>query len=122
MGEIYCGILAVILILGAGISRRLLFARDIRFFAAALALTLIYALGWYTPIFRLIYDALPGVDMFRRPADATFIIGFLIAVLTGYLVHRLLSETARRSAWILRLGFRHRDRARRHRGGARRAR
>ena len=94
MGEIYCGILAVILILGAGISRRLLFARDIRFFAAALVLTLIYALGWYTPIFRLIYDALPGVDMFRRPADATFIIGFLIAVLTGYLVHRLLSDSA----------------------------
>ena len=94
MGEIYCGILAVILFLGAGIGRRLLLAREIRFFSAALVLILLYALGWYTPAFRLMYDVMPGVDLFRRPADATFIIGFLIAVMTGYLVHRLLSAAA----------------------------
>ena len=57
---------------------------------------LLYAFGWYTPIFRLMFDVLPGVDLFRRPADATFIIGFLIAVIGGYLVHRVVSGTAPR--------------------------
>jgi hypothetical protein len=100
MGEIYCGILAVILILGVGIFRGRLFARDIRFFLAALVLVLLYALGWYTPTFHLLYDFVPGVDLFRRPADATFMIGLLIAILTGYLVHRLLSGADREPRWI----------------------
>ncbi len=96
MGEIYCGILAVILIFGIGIFRGLLWTRDIRFFTAVLVVMLLYAFGWYTPIFRLMFDVLPGVDLFRRPADATFIIGFLIAVIGGYLVHRVVSGTAPR--------------------------
>lgn len=101
MGQVYCGILAVLLLAG-GTARGLLWGRDIRFFPAALALTLLYALGWYTPAFRLIYQAVPGVELFRRPADATFIIGFLIAIITGYVVHRLLSGTGswRWFAWF----------------------
>jgi len=100
MGEIYCGILSVVLILGAGIGRGLVLARDIRFFTAALVLTLLYALGWYTPFFRVMYDVLPGVGLFRRPADATFIIGMLVAVEAGYLVHRIMSGTAPRPRWF----------------------
>jgi hypothetical protein len=100
MGEIYCGILAVVLILGTGLVRGLLWAREIRFFLIALALVLLYALGWYTPAFRVMYDVLPGVDLFRRPADATFIIGLLIAVQTGYLVHRVISGTAPQPRWF----------------------
>ncbi|HMA71325.1 MAG TPA: hypothetical protein VKP67_07545 [Xanthobacteraceae bacterium] len=100
MGEIYCGILSVILILGAGILRGLAWARDIRFFTLALVLVLLYALGWYTPTFRLVYEVLPGVDLFRRPADATFIIGLLIAIEAGYLVHRVVSGTAPQPRWF----------------------
>jgi hypothetical protein len=96
MGEVYCGILAVLLVAGMGIARGLLWAREIRFFLIALAVCLVYALGWYTPIFRVMYDVLPGVDLYRRPADATFVIGLMIAVNTGYLVHRLLTGTASR--------------------------
>jgi hypothetical protein len=96
MGQVYCGILAILLIGGMGIARGLLWAREIRFFLIALAVCLVYALGWYTPIFRVMYDVLPGVDLFRRPADATFVIGLMIAVDTGYLVHRLLTGTASR--------------------------
>src|SRR5260370_7153621 len=99
MGEIYCGILAVVLILGAGLARGLLWVREIRLFPIALGVVLLYALGWYTPVFRLMYDVLPGVDLFRRPADATFILGLLIAVLAGYLLHRVLSGTAPPARW-----------------------
>jgi hypothetical protein len=94
MGEIYCGILAVLLTLAAGVGSGLLWTREIRFFPIALAVVLLYAFGWYTPTFHLMYAILPGVELFRRPADATFILGFLIAINTGYLVHRLLSGTA----------------------------
>jgi hypothetical protein len=100
MGEIYCGILAVLLILGAGIIRGLVWAREIRFFTLALALVLLYALGWYTPVFQVMYDMLPGVDLFRRPADATFIIGLLIAIEAGYLIHRVISGTAPQPRWF----------------------
>ena len=94
MGEIDCGILAVLLTLAAGVGSGLLWTREIRFFPIALAVVLLYAFGWYTPTFHLMYAILPGVELFRRPADATFILGFLIAINTGYLVHRLLSGTA----------------------------
>ena len=36
------------------------------------------------------YAALPGVHLFRRPADATFMIGGLTSIIGGYLVHRLV--------------------------------
>jgi hypothetical protein len=45
MGEIYCGILAVVLILGTGLARGLLWVREIRFFPIALGVVLLYALG-----------------------------------------------------------------------------
>ena len=48
---------------------------------------LLYALGWYTPAFHAIYDVLPGIAYYRRPADATFVLGALIAVMAGYFVH-----------------------------------
>ena len=93
MSQIYCGILAVLLIVGLGIARGLLWAREIRFFFIALIACFVYALGWYTPVFHLMYDVLPGVELFRRPADATFVLGLMIAINAGYLVHRLLSGT-----------------------------
>jgi hypothetical protein len=95
-GQIYCGILAAVLILGTGIARGAMWARDIRFFSVALVLALLYALGWYTPVFRLMFDVMPGVELFRRPSDATFTVGFLIAVISGYLIHRLLTDKAQK--------------------------
>jgi hypothetical protein len=99
VGQIYSGMLAMILFLGTGVARGLLWAREIRFLAVALALVLLYALGSYTPVFAAIYDLLPGVDLFRRPADATFIFGLLIAIATGYLFHRLVTGAAPAPPW-----------------------
>src|SRR5215813_9606287 len=49
--------------------------------------------GAYTPAFHLMYDLLPDVALYRRPADATFVLAALIAVIAGYLVHRWLTGT-----------------------------
>ena len=62
-----------------------LWSREIRFFTIAAVLIAFYAFGWYTPVFRAMYELMPGVKLFRRPADATFVFGALVAVMAGYL-------------------------------------
>ena len=89
VGQSYIGALPVML-LAAGMVRGELWSREIRFFAIAFALSMLYALGWYTPFFRLMYEIVPGISYFRRPADAVFLIGGLGSVLAGYALHRIL--------------------------------
>jgi hypothetical protein len=102
VGQLYIGALPLIAILSFGLVKGQLWRADIRFFTIAAAATLLYALGWYTPIFRVAYEIMPGVALFRRPADATFILGTLLAVLAGYLVHRWVAGTVPMARWSQR--------------------
>jgi hypothetical protein len=90
VGQLYCGALVAVAIISFGLVRGTLWSREIRFFSIAALLALLYALGWYTPAFRLMYELLPGVSLYRRPADATFVSCALLAIVGGYLVHRWL--------------------------------
>src|SRR5258707_9483893 len=90
-GQIYTGALAAVALLGLAFGRGVVWARDIRFFTTAAALTLLYALGKYTPLYQLLYEFMPGVAFFRRPADATFVLCVLLAIVTGHLIHRFLA-------------------------------
>ncbi len=90
MGQVYLGALPILVLIAIGVGRGALWSRPVGYFSFALAATLLYALGRYTPAFRLFY-LLPGVDLFRRPADATFLIGALAAILAGYCLHVLVS-------------------------------
>ena len=116
MGQLYIGAIPLILLLMAA-ARGRLWAREIRFFTVAAVVALLYALGWYTPVFRAFYELLPGVGLFRRPADATFLIGALTAILAGYSAHRLFKDPLAPLTRRLRL-----YRARRHRRSASRSR
>lgn len=91
MGQVYLGALPLLLIT-IGAVRGMLWQPGIRFFTIAWLLALLYALGWYTPMFRVFHEVLPGVSFYRRPADAVFLIGGLGAFLAGYVVHRMVSE------------------------------
>ena len=91
MGQVYAGALVVVALVSFGVMRGLAWTREIRFFSVATVLVLLYALGWYTPVFHVMYDVLPGVDQFRRPAGATFVFGALIAIIAGYLIHHWLT-------------------------------
>jgi hypothetical protein len=93
MSDVYIGALPMIAGLGLGIAGGAFRAREIRWVVAAATLVLLYALGWYTPVFTLYWHVLPGIDLFRRPADATFLLGGLAAILAGYAVHRLCAGT-----------------------------
>ena len=92
MPLVYAGALPILAIVAFGLIRGIAFDRDIRFFTIAAGLMLLYALGAYTPVFHLMYE-LPFVALYRRAADATFVLCALLAILAGYLVHRWLSGT-----------------------------
>jgi hypothetical protein len=96
MGVIYAGALPLVAVISLGIVRGLASSRDIRFFSIAAGVVLLYAVGWYTPAFQVMYDLVPGVVLFRRPADATFALGALLAIIAGYLVHCWLEGLVRR--------------------------
>jgi hypothetical protein len=89
---VFAGTLPAVLLLWHGLAGRRAWAKDARFFAIVAAVAIIYALGRYTPIFEPIFDYLPGVSLYRRPADATFIINFAFAMLAGFLLHRYSGE------------------------------
>jgi hypothetical protein len=93
MGQVYVGalpLLAVIMWLAGGWQR---IVPEARFVLGALAAMLVYALGAYTPLFPLIFAWLPGADLFRRPADATFMIGALMALASGFALDAIIRLT-----------------------------
>ena len=74
MLEVYVGA-AILLLLALGFMKGRLWSSEIRFFSIAAAALLIYAVGRYTHVFTWVYDYIPGIDLFRRPADATYALG-----------------------------------------------
>lgn len=91
---LFIGTIPGLLILWHGLAAGRLFAREFRFFLGVGVIAIVYALGHYTPIFVLVFDHFPAVDLYRRPADATFLINFTLAFASGYLVHRYLRDGA----------------------------
>ena len=90
MGQFYFGAAAMLaLVLGALTGA--LFEKRAVFFTIALVIAVLYALGWYTPAFQAFHAYVPGVNLYRRPADAVFVIGFLASVLAAFSLDRLLS-------------------------------
>lgn len=97
MANVYMGALPFVALLCLGLLRGGFAAREMRAFTFAALFMLLYALGRYTPFFGLAFH-LPGADLFRRPADATFPLGALLAVIAGYCVHRLFAGDWRAGA------------------------
>src|SRR5829696_5109561 len=100
---LFAGTIPGLLLLWHGIAGGRLFAREFRFFLIVGLVAIVYALGRYTPLFEIVFDRLPGVALYRRPADATFLINFVLAFAAGYLLHRWLEESSPRRAGLKRL-------------------
>jgi hypothetical protein len=96
MATFYMGALPLAA-LTAAVGRKFFDNKDIRFFSVATILFALYALGRYTPFFAVMYHV-PGVDLWRRPADATFLFCVTLAILGGYALHLLLTRAARPDA------------------------
>ena len=63
--------------------------RGLRWFLVGLGLlSLLYALGAHTPVWRIFYEVVPGVSLFRAPSVAIFLFGFSAATLMAFGVDR----------------------------------
>ncbi|MCI0735848.1 MAG: hypothetical protein L0Y50_06180, partial [Beijerinckiaceae bacterium] len=89
---LFVGTLPFLLIVWHGLGAGRLLERRARFFVILLALAAAYALGRYTPFFAFAFDWIPGVSLYRRPADATFLVNIALALSAGFLLHRYVEE------------------------------
>ena len=89
---VFAGTLPALLLLWHGLAGRRALGRGTRFFAIVATVALVYALGRFTPLFEPLFDLLPGVDLYRRPADATFVLNFAFAMLAAALLDRFCRE------------------------------
>jgi len=51
---------------------------------------LLFALGTHTPVWRVFYEVLPGISLFRAPSIAVFLFGFGAVTLMAFGVDRVL--------------------------------
>ena len=66
--------------------------RSVRFFFAGLAgVAFLFALGAHTPVWRIFYEVVPGIRLFRAPAQVMFLFAFSAATLAALGLDRLLS-------------------------------
>lgn len=89
MMHAYCGVLAIAMLIW-GLVSGLLWHREACVWLVISIGLIVYALGRYTPVFAELYAVVPGVDLFRRPADALIPFGLAVALLTGALLDRTI--------------------------------
>lgn len=89
MANFYMGILPLAGI-GLWLASRPAYSRRFSILAVMFGAMILYALGRYTPLFGVIYHTLPGVDLFRRPADSLFLVSALGAFIAGFGINAFL--------------------------------
>ena len=66
--------------------------RGLRRFLAGLAgFALLFTLGAHTPVWRIAYEVLPGISLFRAPSQAAYLIAFSAATLAALGVDRIFA-------------------------------
>ena len=83
---LFVGWLPVLLLIWLGVAGGGAWRSGRRLIAATAAIALLFMLGRYTPLFGWAFACVPGIDMFRRPADASFVFSASLALLCGHLL------------------------------------
>ena len=87
----YLGITVLVLALFGLLGRR---SRGLRWFMGGLSLVwLLFALGTHTPVWRIFYEVVPGISLFRVPAIAAFLVNFGAVTLFALGVDDLVRES-----------------------------
>ena len=105
---LFVGAATTIVVLWFGVAGGWMARRGTRLMAGVLAVALLYALGRYTPVYALAFQYVPGIHLFRRPIDGTFVVVAALALVAGQLLaHYVREGTPRvrpgalpRSAWV----------------------
>jgi hypothetical protein len=70
--------------------------RGMRWFLAGVGVVAaLFALGAHTPVWRIFYEVLPGISLFRAPSMAIFLTAFAVCTLAGLGVDRAVGLLAR---------------------------
>lgn len=63
-----------------------------RLMSATLFGACLFMLGRYTPFYGLAFKFLPGIDLFRRPTDGSFVFGIAFTMLAGHCLSDYVKE------------------------------
>ena len=81
---LYVGALPTLMLVAIGMAwRQPQQRRQLMFFAAVTVFAFLYMLGLHTPFYGWLYAWLPGMQQFRRPSDAAYLLNFSLAIFTG---------------------------------------
>lgn len=81
---LFVGVVPVLLLLWFGIMGGGAWRRGRRAMTCTLAIACLFMLGRYTPFYELAFRFAPGIDLFRRPTDASFLFGVALAFVAGH--------------------------------------
>ena len=86
----YLGVTVVVLAICGLFGRR---TRGLRWFMAGMGLMwLLFSLGTHTPVWRIFYEIVPGISIFRVPAICIFLVSFAATTLFALGVEDLVRE------------------------------
>jgi hypothetical protein len=69
--------------------------RWVMFWTGAFIVSLLWALGGYTPFYHLVYAVVPGAKFFRAPSTMLFVVSFCVAMLAAVGAERALRGQVR---------------------------
>jgi hypothetical protein len=105
---LFVGVVPVTLLIWLGISCGGIAKSGGRVWGGVLIFALAFAAGRYTPVFSLLFEQFPGISFFRRPNDATFLIGAALAFLAGHVLADFMEQgraPARRGPALIALAM-----------------
>jgi hypothetical protein len=89
---LFVGVVPILLLLWLGIAGGGAWRQGRRLMACTLVVTCLFMLGRYTPLYGFAFSFVPGIDLFRRPTDASFLFGIALAFLAGHCLNDYLRE------------------------------
>jgi hypothetical protein len=81
---LFVGAVPTCLLLWFGVAGGRVWQPGRRLMTCTLVISCLFMLGRYTPFYGLAFQFVPGIDLFRRPTDASFLFGTALAILTGH--------------------------------------
>jgi hypothetical protein len=81
---LFMGVVPLVLLLWLGAVGGSIWRPGRGVMAAALVVSCLFMLGRYTPLYSLAFKFLPGIGLFRRPTDASFVFEIAASILAGY--------------------------------------
>ncbi|HEX7814196.1 hypothetical protein [Dyella sp.] len=103
---LYLGALPSLMLLGLpGAWRQPRQRRHLMFFGGVALLAMLYMMGTHTPFYGWLYATLPGIKLFRRPADAAYLLNMAFAFAIGWSASYIDRASPRAIGTLLLIAF-----------------